>query len=253
MRAALEPADDAVPSRVAELSNELEGWDAERILKDAAEAFPDMVVTSSFGADSIVLLHLVHLTVPTVPVLFLDTDFHFSETLAYRREVAKRFSLNIVDVRPDALVRQEFRMFGDAIPFGDPDTCCHLRKTLPLRNALNDVSAWATGIRRSTTANRQHTPVVQALREGGRWRAKIAPLVAWTDDDIEQYIGRHHLPRHALVERGYRSIGCRPCTRPVRDGENPRDGRWANAPEKTECGLHLDWDDETSTPRTTAP
>lgn len=238
-----------VPVRIAGMAEGLEDWSAERVLEAAATAFPDMVVTSSFGAESIVLLHLVHSVVPEVPVLFLDTGYHFGETVAYRREVEKRFNLRVVDVRPDPLVRLEARQFGDAVPFGDPDTCCNLRKTLPLRGALKGLDAWATGIRRATTLQRSVTPVVDTKFEDDRWKLKVAPIVTWSNDDVDRYIRTHDLPRHALVERGYLSIGCRPCTRPVKQGQDPRAGRWADTPEKTECGLHLDWDEpETAKP-----
>ncbi len=229
------------------MAESLESWPAERVLEHAADAFPDLVVTSSFGAESIVLLHLVHAVVPHVPVLFLDTGYHFRETILYRREVEERFNLNVVDVRPEPLVRLETKQFGDAVPFGDPDSCCRMRKTLPLRGALKGVDAWATGIRRTTTLQRQATPVVEARFEDEQWRLKVAPIVTWSDEQVDRYIANHDLPRHALVEQGYLSIGCRPCTRPVRAGENARAGRWADVPDKTECGLHVEWDESADT------
>lgn len=231
------------------MSATIDDWPAERILSAAAAAIPHIVATSSFGADSIVLLHLIHRVAPDVPVMFLDTGFHFPETLAYRKELEDRFGLRVVDIVPPRWVRRQAERFGTVLPRSDADTCCRLRKTLPLREALRGVDAWVTGVRRTATAERAATPVVQAWREEGRWLLKIAPLARWTAEDVETYIAAHDLPRHPLVEQGYPSIGCAPCTRPIQPGEDARAGRWADVPEKTECGLHLDWDADDETGR----
>jgi phosphoadenosine phosphosulfate reductase len=190
-------------------------------------------VVSSFGADSALLLALVAEIDRHVPVLFLDTGMHFPETLAYRDALAAQ--LGLTDVRavvPDA------REVAARDPQGDlhrfiPDDCCALRKVAPLRRALAPFAAWATGRRRHQAATRAALPFVE--RDGGR--IKFNPLADWPAARVAAELARRNLPRHALVARGYPSIGCAPCTRPVQAGEDARAGRWAGH-AKTECGIH---------------
>jgi phosphoadenosine phosphosulfate reductase len=229
---------DFVRSMAAEASRMLEGKPAERILAWAAGVVPRFVVTSSFGADSAVLLHLVSQVSPEVPVLFLDTGFHFDETLAFRRDLARRLGLTVLDLRPDLSVAQQEQRFGD-LPRLDPDACCAARKTVPLRRALTSFDGWATGVRRDQTPERATTPIVEARRHDGRWLVKVAPLATWTEADVAEHLRRHDLPTHPLVAEGYPSIGCAPCTARVAPGQDPRAGRWAAFDGKTECGIHL--------------
>lgn len=249
-------AEDAGSSFIRALAEEaalqLEGKPADRILAWAAHVVPRFVITSSFGADSVVLLHLVSQVAPEVPILFLDTGFHFPETLEHRRELARRLGLTVLDVRPDLSVEQQADRYGPSLYDRDPDACCRLRKTIPLRRMLTSFDGWATGVRRVQTPERAHTPVVEARRHDERWLVKVAPLAAWTDADVEEYIERHDLPRHPLVGSGFASIGCSPCTRPVLGGDDPRAGRWAGFTGKTECGIHLREDDDVVR-RTTTP
>jgi phosphoadenosine phosphosulfate reductase len=235
---------ESLPERIAEMAAPLEAWPAEQIIATAAEYVPRLAVTSSFGAESVVLLHLVSVAAPELPVLFLDTGFHFPETLAYRDQLVEQLGLNVVDVTGEPWVQRQTERQGIELPLADPDTCCYLRKTVPLRAALKHKDGWVTGLRRSVTAERAATPVLQAIRQDGRWMFKVAPIALWSDDEVDDYIARHALPRNPLVERGYRSIGCAPCTRPVEQGEDARSGRWSHVPDKTECGLHLLYDDE---------
>jgi phosphoadenosine phosphosulfate reductase len=190
-------------------------------------------VVSSFGADSAILLALVAEIDPSVPVLFLDTGMHFPETLAYRDRLVAR--LGLTDVRslmPDA----HEVAFRD--PRGDlhlfvPDDCCALRKVAPLGRALTPFAAWATGRRRHQSATRAALPFVETV-DG---RTKFNPLADWSAARVAAEFERRGLPRHPLVARGYPSIGCAPCTRPVRPGEDTRAGRWPGH-AKTECGIH---------------
>lgn len=238
---ATEDAEDAefVRAMAVEAAEMLEGRPADRVLAWAAHVVPRFVVTSSFGADSAVLLHLLSRVAPEVPVLFLDTGFHFAETTTFRRELARELGLTVLDVRPDLSVAQQDQRFGPALYERDPDACCGMRKTAPLRRMLANFDGWATGVRRVQTPERAATPVVEARQHDGRWLVKVAPLATWTDDDIEDYLVEHDLPRHPLTEQGYASIGCEPCTRPVGDGEDARAGRWSSFDGKTECGIHL--------------
>lgn len=206
---------------------------AEEVLR-AALALGDVAVLSSFGADSVVLLHMVARIDRATPVLVLDTGHLFPETLAYRREVAATLGLaDVRTVRPDA--EDLFLHDPDGDLHGrDPDACCALRKVRPMERALAGLDAWVTGRRRAQGGPRAHLPLFEA--EGGRIRAN--PLARWSGADVAAHMTRHALPRHPLVARGYPSIGCTPCTTTVAPGEDPRAGRWRGR-EKTECGIHF--------------
>jgi phosphoadenosine phosphosulfate reductase len=221
----------------------LEGAPAEDVLHWATVTIPRFAVTSSFGVDSAVLLHLVARVDPEVPVLFLDTGFHFAETLRFRRDLARRLGLTDVrDLRPDLSVQRQAREHGGGLYLRDPDRCCTMRKVAPLDAALEEFDGWATGVRRSQTADRAGAPVVAAEVRGGRTLVKVAPIAGWSDAEVEAYLRRHDLPRHPLADAGFASMGCAPCTRPVASGEDPRAGRWQGM-AKTECGIHLEYAD----------
>jgi phosphoadenosine phosphosulfate reductase len=231
--------DDAAFIRdlAAEASAQLEGRSAQAVLGWAADVLPRFAVTSSFGAESAVLLHLLVSAGRDVPVIFLDTGYHFDETIDYRRELARKWNLSILDVHPDYSPEQQDRIHGRDLFRADPDACCRMRKTVPLRRALANADGWASGVRRVQTPQRASTPVVEARQLDGRWVTKVAPLATWTDDDVIAYQREHHLPPHPLTTRGYASIGCEPCTFAVAPGDDPRAGRWAGL-GKTECGVH---------------
>ena len=224
-------------------ADRLDGAPAEDVLQWATVTVPRFAVTSSFGADSAVLLHLLARVDRHVPVLFLETGFHFPETLAFRRDLSARLGLTDVrDLRPAQTVGEQAATHGGALYLRDPDRCCALRKVAPLERALADFDGWATGVRREQTLDRAGTPVVSAEDRDGRSLVKVAPLATWTARDVSDYLDRHDLPRHPLVAAGYPSIGCAPCTQPVTGGADARQGRWqGNA--KTECGIHLEYSD----------
>lgn len=234
------PSDAAfIRALAAEASAHLERAAAPAILSWAADVLPRFVLTSSFGAESAVLLHMLVTTGRDVPVVFLDTGYHFDETVDYRRALARRWHLTVLDVRPDLSPGQQDRVHGRDLFRTDPDACCAMRKTQPLRRALATADGWATGVRRAQTPQRAGTPVVEARLLDGRWVTKIAPLAAWSDADVRDYQRRHRLPAHPLTRLGYRSIGCAPCTTPAPVDGDPRAGRWSGT-GKRECGLHLD-------------
>ncbi|CAN5473471.1 phosphoadenylyl-sulfate reductase [soil metagenome] len=225
---------------VAEAAAELDGAPATDILRWAAASIPRFAVTSSFGADAAVLLSLVAEVDADLPVLFLDTGFHFAESLAYRRELTAFLGLrNVIDVRPVQSVEQQAREHGAGLYLRDPDACCALRKVAPLDDVLERYDGWATGVRRGQTSDRADTAVVATARKGGRDLLKVAPLAAWTGADVAGHRLLRDLPPHPLAARGFGSIGCAPCTSPTRAGEDPRAGRWAGQ-AKTECGIHLE-------------
>lgn len=234
VNAALTPAD------VRAAAADLEDAPAEAILRWAVAEIPRFAVTSSFGADAAVLLHLVARVDASLPVLFLDTGFHFPETLAYRRTLAAALGLTGVrEVRPELSVTQQAIEHGGGLYVRDPDSCCALRKVAPLDTALAEFDGWASGVRRDQTDTRKLTPVVQTVQRGDRELVKVAPLARWASGALDAYRRRHDLPRHPLETAGFPSIGCAPCTRRVGPDEDPRAGRWANA-AKTECGIHLE-------------
>jgi phosphoadenosine phosphosulfate reductase len=212
-----------------------EGLDAIALLRHAIfVAFPGRIaVSSSFGAESALLLALVAEVDRSVPVLFLDTGRHFPDTLAYRRELTAVLGLTgVQDLRPDPVVvaREDPVELLYSI---DPDGCCAIRKVGPLELALAPYDALITGRKRHQALTRRQLHQVE--REDGR--ISVNPLVDWDAAHIEAEIARRGLPAHPLVARGYKSIGCEPCTRPVGPDEDPRSGRWAGL-VKTECGIH---------------
>ena len=193
----------------------------------------DAAIVSSFGAESAVLLHLIANIDPTIPALFLDTEKHFPETISYREEL--RAILGLLDLRiltPDpALLRQKDET-GLRWSY-DPDGCCEMRKVLPLSAALAGFDAQFTGRKAFQSSTRRALPRFE-IEDG---RLKVNPLADWDKDRIDAYMAQHALPSHPLVELGYPSIGCSPCTTKVAPGEDPRSGRWKGW-DKVECGIH---------------
>ena len=193
-----------------------------------------IALVSSFGADSAVLLHMVAQIDRKTPVVFVDTGQLFEETLAYRDDLVARLGLDNVIVagpEPATLAAEDPEKFLFA---SDPDRCCEIRKVLPLGRALEGYEAWITGRKSFQSATRAAVPLFEAEGE----RVKINPLVGWSASDLLAYIAKADLPPHPLVAKGYPSIGCLPCTSPVRPGEDARAGRWRGR-AKTECGIHL--------------
>lgn len=217
------------------------GGRAGDVLEWAAASIPRFAVTSSFGVDSAVLLHLVSRHAPGTPVIFLDTGLHFDETLAHRDTLAAVLDLDVVTVTPSLTVADQRRLFGARLSATDPDTCCLLRKDLPLTVALAAFDGWASGVRRHQTSSRASVPLVGTAVKGERTLVKVAPLAGWTDEQVASYRHRHDLPAHPLEPHGYRSVGCWPCTRPTAPGEDARAGRWADS-DRDECGIHVDDD-----------
>ncbi len=213
---------------------ELEGASAERIIGWAAETFGErFCVTSSF-ADA-VLVHVVSRVAPGTEVVFLDTGLHFPETLRVRDQVAETLPVRVRSIRPRLTVGQQDGLHGPRLFSRDPDECCAIRKVEPLERALADYDAWAAGLRRDESPTRARTPVVHF--EAARGKVKVNPLATWSQADVDAYIARWDVPVNPLLSQGYASVGCWPCTRRTRAGEDPRAGRWPLF-DKTECGLH---------------
>lgn len=224
---------------ITALNARLEDASAEEILIWAWETFaPDIAASSSFQTQSVPLLHIIARVCPEMPVIFIDTGFHFPETLTFRDQLQAQFNLNIMTVRPTMTQSELLQQYGEALYRRDPDLCCYINKVSPMQWMTSRMRAWVSGVRRDQTANREAMHVLE-------WQAKgllqVHPMLHWTRDDVRAYRQAHDLPVHPLYNRGYVSVGCAPCTRPVFIGESERAGRWADS-DKKECGLHLDWE-----------
>ena len=223
--------DVGLSAQQLEAYQELDGEALIRAL--AAAAAPGQVaVISSFGAESAVLLDLVAQVDPSIPVIFLDTDELFDETHAYRQTLVDRLGLTdirIIKPAPDALAEAK------ELWQTNPDRCCYIRKVLPLEQAVADFTVLIDGRKRAHGNERSQLKALEIADD----KVKASPLWSWSEDKIAQTFAERDLPRHPLTRQGYRSIGCWPCTRPVKDGESPRAGRWAGS-AKTECGIHVE-------------
>ena len=214
---------------------ELADAPAEAVLRWAHETFRDRFAITTSLTDT-VLVHLASRTIPGVDVVFLDTGYHFAETIGTRDAVAALYDVNLVTVAPELTVAEQDAVYGTDLWARDPDRCCAMRKVVPLERALRGYDAWATGLRRDEGPTRADAPVVEWNPRRGK--VKVNPLVSWTQEQVDDYAEEHSLLVHPLRPLGYLSIGCAPCTSPVQPGEDPRAGRWRGK-AKTECGLHL--------------
>ncbi len=204
------------------------------ILKWAAETFgPRFCVTSSM--EDAVVAHLASRAMPGVDVVFLDTGYHFPETIGTADAVGAVMDVNLITLTPVQTVAEQDAEYGPKLHDRDPDLCCALRKVKPLEQGLTSYQAWATGLRRDESPTRANTPVVGW--DAKRQKVKISPIARWTQADVDAYIAEHGVLTNPLLDDGYPSIGCAPCTFRVAEGEDARSGRWAGR-NKTECGLH---------------
>jgi phosphoadenosine phosphosulfate reductase len=209
------------------------------ILSWTAQSIDRLAIATSFQSSGLVILHLMTTIRADVPVLFLDTGFHFEETLEFKKQITEMWNLKIVDLRGEhGSVAGQARKYGPELYRRDPDRCCHINKVLPLQNALEEYDGWVSGLRRDQSPLRAETPIVEAqMLPSGNEIMKIHPLAHWTKADVEGYIAENDIPTHPLLEKGFGSIGCWPCTRAINDNEQERDGRWSGN-TKTECGIH---------------
>lgn len=209
---------------------------AEEVVAWAGETFGSSLAVACSMAGDTVLPHLVAGVVPGVDVLFLDTGYHFPETIGTRDALAEVIDARIVNVLPKQTVAEQDAEYGEKLHDRNPTLCCQLRKVDPIDGELEGYEAWVTGIRREDNALRANAQLVEW--DARHHMVKINPLAAWSFDDVIDYATGNGVPINLLLTEGYPSIGCAPCTRPVAPGEDPRAGRWAGA-AKTECGLHL--------------
>ncbi len=194
-------------------------------------------VTCSFQAEDMLVLHMVREQRPEIPVLFLETGYHFAEVYRYRDQMAARYGLNLVNVTPDQSVAQQEAQFGTLYKT-QPDQCCKLRKVEPLFRALRDYDVWFTGLRRVQSPTRANLKVADRFPlPSGKQLLKVSPLADWSDKEVWTFAREHEIPLLPLYDAGYTSIGCEPCTALPADPENARSGRWAG--RKLECGIHI--------------
>jgi phosphoadenosine phosphosulfate reductase len=215
----------------------LGGRSPQEILRWAVETFhPRLTMATAFGAEGCCLIHMLADIEPGVRLFNLETGYQFSETLELRERIKERYGIDVELIRPELTVADYEAEHGGPLYRHRPDQCCHDRKILPLRRAVEGYEAWLSAIRSDQTSDRGAATTVQ-------WDAKfslvkINPLLGWTKKDVWAFIMQHDVPYNPLHDRGYPSIGCWPCTRAVRDGEDERAGRWAGKAKK-ECGLHV--------------
>jgi len=218
------------PGEVRERASALRGAEPETILTWVVTAFPGKAaLTVSFGGGGVVLAHLISRIDRAVPVMFLDTGFHFPETYALKQRFREQYGLNLVELRPLTDPGPLYRT--------DPDRCCWIRKVQPLERALAAFDAWISAVRQDQSATRSTTELLEYHEIAGRPILKVFPLARWSRADVWRYIRENGIPYHPLLDQGYTSIGCWPCTRPTAPGEPERAGRWSGT-GKTECGLH---------------
>jgi phosphoadenosine phosphosulfate reductase len=232
MTSTLETAD---PKALAERAGrELEDASPLEILKWAADTFGRRFCVTSSMEDAVVA-HLASRAMPGVDVVFLDTGYHFPETIGTRDAVEAVMDVNVITLLPWQTVEEQDAEYGPKLHDRDPDLCCALRKVKPLEDGLKNYGAWATGLRRDESPTRANTPVVGWDEK--RQKVKVSPIARWTQEDVEAYAAEHGVLMNPLLMDGYPSVGCAPCTRRVAEGEDARSGRWAGS-NKTECGLH---------------
>lgn len=213
----------------------LDGAPTLEIIRWAAATFGDRICLTSSMSDA-ALIHLVSKVKPGIDVLFVDTGYHFAETIGTRDAVEAVYPVNVINVTPSRTVEEQEAALGPRLFGRNPDLCCHLRKVEPLGRALEGYMAWFSGIRRDETASRRDRRVVEWDRKRGM--VKVNPILGWSQEEMDNYIEDNGVLVNPLHYDGYPSIGCAPCTRPVAPGEDPRSGRWAGM-GKTECGIHL--------------
>jgi phosphoadenosine phosphosulfate reductase len=229
--------DDGREVRAQPLGRREDPWE---ILEWAAYAVDRLVVATSFQSSGLVILHMLREIKPDLPVLFLDTGFHFPETLQFARTVADDWGLKLVVLRgKHRSPERQAELYGPALYRTDPNLCCQINKIEPLQDALAEFDGWISGLRRDQSPERETSVKISQVQilPTGRAVLKIHPLANWTKGDVDGYLAENDITTHPLLERGYRSIGCWPCTRAIDDEADERAGRWPGL-DKSECGIH---------------
>lgn len=212
--------------------------DSERLMVWAYEQLgEDLMMSTAFGKSGMCLLYMIQKLALPIPVFFVDTGFHFPETIAFIETLRERWSIDLRRERPRLYGVDFIRKYGERVYETDPDLCCQRNKVEPFAALLHRYEGWITGVRRDQSSTRATAEPIEIL-EGGK--LKVQPLAYWTRDDVDAYLREHDVPLHPLFAKGYTSLGCAPCTMQNTDASNERAGRWAGK-AKTECGLHTNW------------
>jgi len=223
------------PNRISELKKEFEKKSVPEIITRSHEEFGDkLAMTTAFGYSGIVLMNFIKDIIPDIPIYFIDTRFHFEETLKLAEKIKKEWKLNIIYISTQYTDKELENMIGKEAYKTNPDLCCQYRKVEPLLRILKTKDAWLSSIRRDQAVTREFIDVIEIDARGA---VKINPLYTWTRDQTWMYIRKYDLPYNPLHDQYYPSVGCKPCTSPVDKGGSERDGRWRGMP-KVECGIH---------------
>lgn len=225
-------------ARLEHLQEELKAKHPAEIIRFGIEelGIERITLACSFGYEDVALVDMALKVKPDLDIFYLDTDLHFTETYQVRDRLSARYQKEFIRVRPKLGLTEQEAQYGKELWKHDPDLCCKLRKVEPLKEFLKDYQGWITGIRREQSPTRAHAQVIEWDR--AFQMIKLNPLAFWTEKEVWSYIFAHDIPYNPLHDQNYPSIGCEPCTRQVKPGEDPRAGRWAGK-EKTECGLHV--------------
>jgi phosphoadenosine phosphosulfate reductase len=211
---------------------------AEEIIREQLANASAPCITSSFQSECVVLVDMIRRVRPDIPVLFLETGYHFPETLAYRDQISNAWHLKLTNLEAKQSVADQEKQFG-ILNQTNPKQCCQLRKVEPLFAGLQNYDTWFTALRRDQSPTRANLQFVEPFKlPSGKELKKVAPLADWTTRDVYQYMRKFNIPELSLYEQGYTSIGCAPCTKKPLDPNDPRSGRWAGQ-DKIECGIHI--------------
>jgi len=224
-------------SEIVAANERLAGKSPQEIIRwSVVRFYPRLTMATAFGAEGCCIIHMISEIEPNVRIFNLDTGYQFRETLEMRNRILGRYGIEVEFVRPELTAAEYEREHGGPLYSIRPDKCCHDRKILPLKRAVLGYDAWISAIRGDQTEHRKVASVVQTDAKFGL--IKVNPLLHWTKADVWQFILAHEVPYNPLHDRGYPSIGCRPCTEPVHGDGDERSGRWSGQPKK-ECGLHI--------------
>ncbi|HBY08143.1 MAG TPA: phosphoadenylyl-sulfate reductase [Chloroflexi bacterium] len=226
---------DLSSAEIARLSLSFEAQTPQEIIAWAVDTFcPEIAASSSFQTQSVPLLHMISQIRPEMRIFFLDTHYHFWDTLMFREQLERELNLNVVELYPSKSWWQFLHRFGRSLVSEDPDLCCFIRKVEPMQKGVVGLKAWITGIRRDQTSQRASARILELQPDG---LLKVNPMLNWTRADVADYMQTYNLPEHPMTSLGYPSIGCMHCTSKVKAGQDERSGRWVGK-GKTECGLH---------------
>lgn len=226
--------------QLAEASRALEGQAPLDILEHAFASYgPRIALSTAFGVDGCALIHMALQIDPRVRVFTVDTDFLFDETYELMERFVDKYDLNLEVVKSDLSVEEQASQHGPELYARDSDACCHLRKVIPTRRVLENLDGWVAALRRDQSASRESIQILESYAKAdGDTLVKIHPLANWNRTDVWRYVLANDVPYNPLLDDGYASIGCRPCTQPVNLGDGERSGRWGG--RKQECGIHTD-------------